>query len=69
MSYEYQFEAAGTTFNLPSVPAAGTPVQFWWNGGFQGFVGCRNFSIAGATVTLNFTAQTGDYIDALFYHG
>lgn len=67
VGYEYQFTAAGTTFNLPSAPAAGTQVQLWWEGAFQGFNNGRNFTVSGATVTLNFTAQTGDYVDVLYY--
>lgn len=65
--YEYEASAPTATFVLPSTPAAGTQVKLWWNGVFQGFANGRNFSVSGATVNLNFTAQAGDYVDVLYY--
>ena len=67
VGFEYQATSAVSSFNLPSTPAAGTVVKLWWQGIFQGFSNGRNFSVSGATVNLQFTLQSGEYVDVLYY--
>lgn len=67
VGYEFLAISTVTSFALPSSPAPGTKVKLWWQGLFQGYNGGRNFSVSGATVNLNFSIQSGDYVDVLYY--